>query len=123
MRIKKTISKNFEFYYIIKDINRGGKRTTKIVEKLGKIDDIKNRANGEDPFIWLNNYVNKLTIEEKEGSREIIKTYSPNRLININNQNLFNGGYLFLQNIYYDLKINNICDDITNRHQFKFNIV
>lgn len=122
MRIKKTVSKNFEFYYIIKDINRGGKRTTKIVEKLGKLDDIKVRANGEDPIIWLNNYVNKLTIKEKEGTREIIKTYSPNRLINKDNQNSFNGGYLFLQKIYYDLKINNICDDITNRHQFKFDL-
>ena len=122
MRIKKTVSKNFEFYYIIKDINRGGKRTTKIVEKLGKLDDIKVRANGEDPIIWLNNYVNKLTIKEKEGTREIIKTYSPNRLINKDNQNSFNCGYLFLQKIYYDLKINNICDDITNRHQFKFDL-
>jgi len=122
MRIKKTVSKNFEFYYIIKDINRGGKRTTKIVEKLGKLDDIKVRANGEDPIIWLNNYVNKLTIKEKEGTREIIKTYSPNRLINKDNQNSFNGGYLFLQKIYYDLKINNICDDITNKHQFKFDL-
>ena len=122
MRIKKTVSKNFEFYYIIKDINKGGKRTTKIVEKLGKLDDIKVRANGEDPIIWLNNYVNKLTIKEKEGTREIIKTYSPNRLINKDNQNSFNGGYLFLQKIYYDLKVNNICNDITNRHQFKFDL-
>ena len=122
MRIKKTVSKNFEFYYIIKDINKGGKRTTKIVEKLGKLDDIKVRANGEDPIIWLNNYVNKLTIKEKEGTREIIKTYFPNRLINKDNQNSFNGGYLFLQKIYYDLKVNNICDDITNRHQFKFDL-
>lgn len=122
MRIKKTISKNFEFYYIIKDVNRNGKRTTKIVEKLGKLDDIKNRANGEDPFVWLNNYVNKLTIKEKEGTREIIKTYSPSKIIDKDNRNLFNGGYLFLQNIYYDLKINNICEDITNRYQFKFDL-
>ena len=122
MRIKKTISKNFEFYYIIKDVNRNGKRTTKIVEKLGKLNDIKNRANGEDPFVWLNNYVNKLTIKEKEGTREIIKTYSPSKVIDKDNQNLFNGGYLFLQNIYYDLKINNICEDITNRYQFKFDL-
>lgn len=122
MRIKKTISKNFEFYYIIKDVNRNGKRTTKIVEKLGKVDDIKNRANGEDPFVWLNNYVNKLTIKEKEGTREIIKTYSPSKIIGKDNQNLFNGGYLFIQNIYYDLKINNICEDITNRYQFKFDL-
>ena len=122
MRIKKTISKNFEFYYIIKDINRSGKRTTKIVEKLGKLDDIKIRANGDDPIIWLNNYVNELTLKEKEGSREIIKTYSPNKLINKDNQNSFNGGYLFLQKIYYDLKINDICADITSRHQFKFDL-
>ena len=45
MRIKKTISKNFEFYYIIKDIKRNDKRTTKIVEKLGTINNIKQRAN------------------------------------------------------------------------------
>ena len=122
MRIKKTVSKNFEFYYIIKDINRGGKRTTKIVEKLGKLDDIKIRANGEDPIIWLNNYVNKLTIKEKEGTREIIKTYSPNKLINKDQQNSFNCGYLFLQKIYYDLKINNICNEITDRYQFKFDL-
>ena len=122
MRIKKTISKNFEFYYIIKDINRNGKRTTKIVEKLGKIDDIKKRANNEDPMIWLANYVNDLTLKEKEGTREIIKSYSPTKIINKDTQNSFNGGYLFLQKIYYDLKINNICKNITDRHQFKYDL-
>lgn len=122
MRIKKTISKNFEFYYIIKDVNRNGKRTTKIVEKLGKIDDIKKRANNQDPMIWLTNYVNDLTLKEKEGTREIIKSYSPTKIINKDNQNSFNGGYLFLQKIYYDLKINNICKDITDRHQFKYDL-
>jgi len=122
MRIKKTISKNFEFYYIIKDVNRNGKRTTKIVEKLGKIDDIKKRANNQDPMIWLTNYVNDLTLKEKEGTREIIKSYSPTKTINKDTQNSFNGGYLFLQKIYYDLKINNICKDITDRHQFKYDL-
>ena len=79
MRIKKTISKNFEFYYIIKDINRNGKRTTKIVEKLGKIDDIKKRANNEDPMIWLANYVNDLTLKENE---EYIKEKKNDRKTN-----------------------------------------
>ena len=122
MRIKKTISKNFEFYYIIKDINRNGKRTTKIVEKLGKIDDIKKRANNQDPMVWLTNYVNDLTIKEKEGTREIIKSYSPTKIIVKDVQNSFNGGYLFLQKIYYDLKINNICQNITDRYQFKYDL-
>lgn len=122
MRIKKTISKNFEFYYIIKDINRNGKRTTKIVEKLGKIDDIKKRANNQDPMVWLTNYVNDLTIKEKEGTREIIKSYSPTKIIVKDVRNSFNGGYLFLQKIYYDLKINNICQNITDRYQFKYDL-
>lgn len=122
MRINKTKTKNFEFYYIIKDIKRNNKRTTKIVEKLGTIDDIKVRAKNEDPLKWLDNYITELNIKEKEGKREIIKTYSPNKIIDKDKQRLFNGGYLFLQKIYYDLKINKICENITNKYQFKYDL-
>ena len=122
MRIKKTFSKNFEFYYIIKDINRNGKRTTKIVEKLGTINKIKERAKNEDPIIWLNNYVNELNKKEKEGTREIIKSFSPNKIIDKDVQRCFNGGYLFLQKIYYDLKLDEICSSITDKYKFEFDL-
>ena len=122
MRINKTKTKNFEFYYIIKDINKNGKRTTKIVEKLGTIDKIKERAKDEDPIVWLNNYVNELNIKEKEGTREIIKSFSPSKIINKDVQRCFNGGYLFLQKIYYDLKLNDICSSITNKYKFEFDL-
>ena len=122
MRIKKTITKNFEFYYIIKDITRNGKRTTKVVEKLGTIENIKQKANGQDPLVWLSNYVNELNVKEKLGTRNIIKEYSQNKLIELDSRRLFNGGYLFLQKIYYDLSINNICNDITDKHQFKYDL-
>lgn len=122
MRINKTKTKNFEFYYIIKDITRNKKRTTKIVEKLGTIDDIKIRAKDEEPLQWLNNYITELNIKEKEGKRDIIKSYSPNKIIDKDKQRSFNGGYLFLQKIYYDLKINKICEDITNKYQFKYDL-
>ena len=122
MRIKKTVSKNFEFYYIIKDINRNGKRTTKIVEKLGTIDKIKERAKDEEPIVWLNNYVNELNIKEKEGTREIIKSFSPSKIIDKDVQRCFNGGYLFLQKIYYDLKLNDICSSITDKYKFEFDL-
>ena len=122
MRIKKTFSKNFEFYYIIKDINRNGKRTTKIVEKLGTINKIKERAKNEDPITWLNDYVNDLNKKEKEGTREIIKSFSPNKIIDKDVQRCFNGGYLFLQKIYYDLKLNEICSSITDKYKFEFDL-
>ncbi len=122
MRINKTKTKNFEFYYIIKDINKNGKRTTKIVEKLGTIDKIKERAKDEDPIVWLNNYVNELNIKEKEGTREIIKSFSPSKIIDKDVQRCFNGGYLFLQKIYYDLKLNDICSSITDKYKFEFDL-
>lgn len=122
MRLKITKSKNFQFYYIIKDINKSGKRTTKIVEKLGTLENIKAKAKNQDPIIWLNNYISKLNKEEKENNRTIIKTYSPTILIPLNEDSMFNGGYLFLQDIYYKLGLNNICDEITNKYQFKYDL-
>ena len=69
MRIKITKSKNYEFYYIIKDVNKKGKRTTVIVEKLGKLDDIKLSAENQDPIQWLNQHLKELNIKEKEGKK------------------------------------------------------
>ena len=122
MRIKITKSKNYEFYYIIKDVNKKGKRTTVIVEKLGKLDDIKLRANNQDPIQWLNQYLKELNIKEKEGKRKILKEFSQNKIISLNKQNNFNAGYLFLQKIYYDLGINNICNSIENKYQFHYDL-
>ncbi|MFA7065078.1 MAG: IS1634 family transposase [Bacilli bacterium] len=122
MRLKTTESKNFKFYYIIKDINKNGKRTTMIVERLGTFDNIKQRAGETNPNTWLKEYIGKLNAEEKENKRKLIKTYSPFKQININKQKMFNGGYLFLQDIYYSLGLNKICDEITNKYQFKYDL-
>ena len=122
MRIKITKSKNYEFYYIIKDVNKRGKRTTVIVEKLGKLDDIKLRAENQDPIQWLNQYLKELNIKEKEGKRKILKEFSQNKIISLNKQNNFNAGYLFLQKIYYDLGINKICNSIENKYQFHYDL-
>ena len=122
MRIKITKTKNSENFYVIKSTYINKKHSTKIVEKLGNLEEVKIKAKGKDPYIWAKEYADKLTKEEKEGTRTVIKSYSQNKLIEKDKVNLFNGGYLFLQKIYYDLKINNICDDITNKYQFKFDL-
>ena len=46
----------------------------------------------------------------------------PNRIIEKNVQVSFNVGYLFLQDIYYKLGLNKICNDITDKYQFKFDL-
>ena len=120
MRVKITKNKNTTHYTIIKDIYKNNKRTTCVYENLGTLDKIKDRSGDEDPLIWLKNYVAELNRKNKEDSLPVIIRKSPNKLIEKNVQNSFNVGYLFLQDIYYKLKLNKICTTITEQHQFKF---
>lgn len=122
MRIKITKTKNAENFYVIKSTYINKKHSTKIVEKLGNIDEVRLKSGNKDPYEWANEYAKELTIKEKEGTRTIIKSYSQNKLLNKNENNDFNVGYLFLQDIYYKLGLNNICKQITDKYQFKFDL-
>lgn len=122
MHIKKTKSKNFEHYSIIYDAKINGKRTSKVYENIGNFEKLKQRAGNQDPINWLNQYVQELNQKLKEDSLPVIIQKTPNKQIDKNVRTSFNVGYLFLQDLYYKLGINNICKDITDRHQFKFDL-
>ena len=122
MRIKITKTKNAENFYVIKSTYINKKHSTKIVERLGNLEAVKARAKDKDPYEWADEYAKKLTLQEKEGTRTIIKSYSQNKLIPKDTNFIFNAGYLFLQKIYYNLKINEICKSISSKYQFKFDL-
>ena len=122
MRINKTKSKNTEHYSIIQDINKNGKKTTKVYENIGNFEKLKQRAGDEDPLVWLKNYVQELNKKEKENKMPVIIKKDPSKVIDKNVQSSFNVGYLFLQDIYYKLKLDKICNKITEQHQFKFDL-
>ena len=120
MRVKKTSSKNKEHYSIIKDVRTlEGKRTTKIVENLGSWNKIVQRAGDKDPELWLKEYL--LELNKKEDTKILIEK-DKKVLIKTNEQRKFNCGYLFLQDIYYKLGLNKICNVIDNKHQFHFSL-
>ena len=123
MRLSIIKSKNASSFYVIKDFTENKKRTTKIVEKLGTLKELEERLNGQDPFEWAKNYVDELNRKEKEALEpEVIAKFSQSKLMHMNQQVLFNGGYLFLQDIYHDLKIHKICKTISERHNFNFDL-
>ena len=122
MRLSISKSKNSTLFYIIESTYINKKHSTRIVEKLGTLDEVKIKAGKEDPIIWAKNYALELTNQEKENKRKIIKYYSQSKLLEKNKNISFNGGYLFLQDIYYKLKLNNICNNITERYQFKYDL-
>ena len=122
MHIKKTKSKNSEHYSIIYDVNINGKRTSKVYENIGNYDKLKLRAGNEDPISWLNNYVDNLNKKIKEESLPSILKKYPNKKIDKDVKQTFNAGYLFLQKIYYDLGINDICTFIKDKYQFHYDL-
>ncbi len=122
MRINKTKSKNQEHYSIIQDINKNGKRTTRVYENIGNLEMLKQRAGNQDPLVWLDNYVKELNRKSKEERMPIIIRKDPSKIIDKNIQTSFNVGYLFLQDIYYKLKLDKICNKIAEQYQFKFDL-
>ena len=107
MRLKISKSKNTILFYIIKDYTRNGKRSTKIVKRIGNLEDIKTMAGDTDYKEWLKEYVRDFN--EKQGRNEVVLIKKNTRKIikkDINNS--FNVGYLFLEKIYNELNIKDI---------------
>ena len=123
MRLSIVKSLNAKQFYIIESFTtKTGKRTSRIVEKLGNENEIIKKANGEDPVVWAKKYIDNLNKAEKENNRKILFEKSTSKLIEKNKQNLFNCGYLFLEKIYYDLNLNKICEDISDKYSFKYDL-
>ena len=121
MRLQIVKSKNAQSLYVVKSVYHNKKRTNKVVEKLGTYDYLKSVLN-EDPITWAKKYVEELNKKEKEGTRDILVKYSPTKIIEKNLQTSFNVGYLFLEKIYYDLGLNNICSEISNKYKFNYDL-
>lgn len=122
MRLKVTKSNTSTLFYIIESTYINKKHSSRTVEKLGTIEEVTRKANGQDPYIWARNYADALTKQDKENKRNIVKYYSQSKLIEKDIQHSFNVGYLFLQKIYYSLGINNICNDIKDKYQFHYDL-
>lgn len=122
MRLKISKSKNTNIYYVIQTIYVDGKEKTKTIERLGNEEEIKKKSNGENPITWAKRYVETLNIQEKENKLPVLMKKFPSRLIEKDYQNSFNCGYLFLEKLYYCLGLNSICDTISNKYKFEYNL-
>lgn len=122
MRLKITKTKSDTNYYVIKDVIKNSKRTTEIFEKLGNIEQVSKRSNGEEPLIWINKYIENLNSNLKQGKEQILIKKSTSSLLPKNVQTTFNGGYIFLQKIYYALKLDKTCDEISKKYKFEYDL-
>ena len=122
MRLQIVKSKNAQSLYVVKTIYNNKKRTNKVVEKLGTYENLKKKLYPNEPIEWAKKYVEKLNKQEQEGTRNIIIKYNPTKIIEKDVQKLFNGGYLFLEKIYYELGIDKICKQISENYKFEYDL-
>lgn len=123
MRLSLVKSKNATQFYVIKSFrDSNGKNTSKIIEKLGNLEEVTKKANGQDPIQWAKEYIDILNEKEKNESLDIIAKFSPSTQIPKEFQNTYNGGYLFLQDIYYSLGLDRICKDISDKYRIKYDL-
>lgn len=125
-RIKTTISKNSKSYSIIEDYNRNGKRTTRIINKIGNEAFVCEQAKKEnmDTHTWLKNYLNQFLKDNflDNSDEKIIIEKFVHRLIPKDVVNKFNVGYLFLEDIYYSLKLDKIVKEVSKKYKFEFDL-
>lgn len=122
MRLKISKSKNSSSLYVIKSTYINKKHSSKIVEKLGTYEELIKKLDGQDPIEWAKKYIEELNQKEKEDNLNIIIKKSTSKQIPKNRQVTFNGGYLFLEKLYYDLGLNNICKAIAQKYKFEYDL-
>ena len=122
MTISTSKSKNSTTYYVKQTLYNNGKRTSKVIERLGSYLELEKRFGKEDTIPNAKKYAEELTRQEKEHRRNIMVAYSPVDLIEKGERRLFSAGYLFLQKIYHELRIDKICRRIEEKYKFDFDL-
>lgn len=63
-----------------------------------------------------------LKFKSESGDAAVLIPFHSNKLMDYNRQKLFHGGYLFLQSVYYNLKIDSICRKNRSRYKFEYDL-
>ena len=121
MRLRIKNDKGVERLYIEKSIRISStKVTTQNIEKLGRMDELMKSMNlsREEVIKWAKERVDELNAS----SSPILLSLSPSASITMGEQRTFRAGYLFLQDIYYSLKMKNIFRNIEKKHRYRFDL-
>lgn len=122
MRLGWTSSKYSTTYRAVKTIRVNGKNQTMIVKSFGSDKFIRETYGVSDAKEWAREQVRLMNEAEKEDAASFLIQLNPQKDIPLEKQNRFNGGYLFLQQIYYELGLHKICRAISARHLFEYDL-
>ena len=113
MRLGWTTGKYSTTYRAVKTVRMNGKNKTQIVKSFGSEKHICETYGVTDAKAWAKEQVRLMNEAEKEDSAKFNIELCAGTDLVMNEQRRFNGGYLFLQDIYYELGLHKICRAIS----------
>ena len=127
MKVNTSKSKNAESFYIKQSyIDANGKSTSRTIRKLGTLKEllVEHGPTREDVMAWAREQARIETerYEQEKANHCLPIVFHPNRKIPHGERRKFQGGYLFLQSVYYELGLNRICRKIRDKHHYSYDL-
>ena len=125
MYVNITGSANNKDVYIYQSYRKeSGKTSSRIYRKLGKFNDLLAQFDGDKDkmMAWAKEEAAKDTAAYNKQKEKVSVQFSPAARIPLDEERSFNAGYLFLQKLCSELRIDNICRNIRNRHRFTYDL-
>lgn len=122
MRISIGKSKNKVFVYTIRSCRKNNKSSTEILKKLGSMDEFLplHDFDHDKVLTWAKEQAKIAPNLYNAEQQPISISFSQQQFINLDEQRSFNCGYLFLQSLCSQLRLDNICRNIKSRHDFEY---
>ena len=127
MKVNTSKSKNAESFYIKQSyIDANGKSTSRTIRKLGTLQELlkEHGPTRDDVMAWAREQA-RIETEKYEQEKEnhcLPVMFHPNRKIPYGERRKFDGGYLFLQSVYHELRLPSICRKIRGKHHFEYDL-
>ncbi len=125
MYIAITGSKNNKDVYIYRSFRKeNGKASSCIYKKLGKYNALLKQFDGDESKLmtWAKEQAAKETELYKQHAGKVSVEFSKAATIPMNERRSFNVGYLFLQELCTQLRLDKVCRTIKSRHKFKYDL-
>lgn len=125
MYIAVTGSKNNKDVYIYQSFRKkDGKSSSRIYKKLGKYNTLLEQFNGDETRLmaWAKEEAAKETELYNQHTGKVMVEFSQAACIPLNENRSLHAGYLFLQELCTELRLDNICRVIKGRHKFRYDL-
>ena len=109
-------------YFAKKTVYVNGNNKDLVIKRFGSEKQICEKYGVTDAKAWCKEQIRLMNEAEKEDSAKFNIELCAGTDLVMDEQRRFNGGYLFLQDIYYELGLHKICRAISGRHLFEYDL-